>query len=129
MASVCGATLGLMAAGVPISNPVAGISVGLVKEPDRYVLLTDIIGDEDHFGDMDFKVAGTQNGITGIQLDLKIAGINEQIIAETLRQSRKARIEILRAMLSAIPRPRAGNLRLGPAAAARRTSTPRRSAC
>ena len=106
MASVCGATLGLMAAGVPISNPVAGISVGLVKEPDRYVLLTDIIGDEDHFGDMDFKVAGTQNGITGIQLDLKIAGISEQIVRETLVQSREARMEILRAMLSAIPRPR-----------------------
>ncbi|MCE5268653.1 MAG: polyribonucleotide nucleotidyltransferase [Planctomycetaceae bacterium] len=106
MASVCGATLGLMAAGVPISNPVAGISVGLVKEPDRYVLLTDIIGDEDHFGDMDFKVAGTQNGITGIQLDLKIDGISEQIVVETLRQSREARIEILRTMLGAIPRPR-----------------------
>ena len=71
MASVCGATLGLMAAGVPISNPVAGISIGLVKEADRWTLLTDIIGDEDHFGDMDFKVAGTQNGVTGIQLDLK----------------------------------------------------------
>jgi polyribonucleotide nucleotidyltransferase len=107
MASVCGATLGLMAAGVPISNPVAGISVGLVKEPDRYVLLTDIIGDEDHFGDMDFKVAGTQNGITGIQLDLKIAGISEEIIRETLKQSRDARIEILRHMLTAISRPRA----------------------
>ena len=106
MASVCGATLGLMAAGVPITNPVAGISVGLVNEPDRYVLLTDIIGDEDHFGDMDFKVAGTQNGITGIQLDLKIGGISEEIIRETLRQSREARIEILRAMLTAIPRPR-----------------------
>ena len=106
MASVCGATLGLMAAGVPISNPVAGISVGLVKEPDRYVLLTDIIGDEDHFGDMDFKVAGTQNGITGIQLDLKIAGISEEIIRATLKQSREARIEILRVMLGAIPRPR-----------------------
>ena len=106
MASVCGATLGLMAAGVPITNPVAGISVGLVNEPDRYVLLTDIIGDEDHFGDMDFKVAGTQNGITGIQLDLKIGGISEEIIRETLRQSRDARIEILRAMLTAIPRPR-----------------------
>ena len=106
MASVCGATLGLMAAGVPISNPVAGISVGLVKEPDRYVLLTDIIGDEDHFGDMDFKVAGTQNGITGIQLDLKIDGISEEIIRETLKQSREARIEILRIMLTAIPRPR-----------------------
>ena len=86
MASVCGATLGLMAAGVPISNPVAGISVGLVKEPDRYVLLTDIIGDEDHFGDMDFKVAGTQNGITGIQLDLKIDGISEEIVRATLKQ-------------------------------------------
>jgi polyribonucleotide nucleotidyltransferase len=106
MASVCGATLGLMAAGVPISNPVAGISVGLVKEPDRYVLLTDIIGDEDHFGDMDFKVAGTQNGITGIQLDLKIDGISEEIIRATLKQSREARIEILRVMLGAIARPR-----------------------
>ena len=106
MASVCGATLGLMAAGVPISNPVAGISVGLVKEADRYVLLTDIIGDEDHFGDMDFKVAGTQNGITGIQLDLKIAGISEEIIRATLKQSREARIEILRVMLGAIARPR-----------------------
>jgi polyribonucleotide nucleotidyltransferase len=106
MASVCGATLGLMAAGVPISNPVAGISVGLVKEGDRWVLLTDILGEEDHYGDMDFKVAGTQNGITGIQLDLKIAGISEEIIRATLEQSREARIEILRAMLRAIPRPR-----------------------
>ncbi|MEM9657864.1 MAG: polyribonucleotide nucleotidyltransferase, partial [Planctomycetota bacterium] len=108
MASVCGATLGLMAAGVPISNPVAGISTGLVKEEDRWVLLTDIIGDEDHFGDMDFKIAGTQNGITGIQLDLKIDGISEEIIRATLAQSREARIEILRSMLSAIPRPRQG---------------------
>lgn len=108
MASVCGATLGLMAAGVPISNPVAGISVGLVKEPDgRWVLLTDIIGDEDHFGDMDFKISGTQNGITGIQLDLKIDGISEEIIRATLAQSREARIEILRKMLTTISRPRA----------------------
>jgi polyribonucleotide nucleotidyltransferase len=105
-ASVCGATLGLMAAGVPISNPVAGISVGLVKEGDRYVLLTDIIGDEDHYGDMDFKIAGTQNGITGIQLDLKIRGISEEIIRATLAQSRAARIEILRKMLAVINRPR-----------------------
>ena len=107
MASVCGATLGLMAAGVPISNPVAGISVGLVKEQDRWVLLTDIIGDEDHFGDMDFKIAGTQNGVTGIQLDLKIGGISEEIVCATLAQSRTARIEILRKMLMSIPRPRA----------------------
>lgn len=106
MASVCGATLGLMAAGVPISNPVAGISVGLVKEADdKWTLLTDIIGDEDHFGDMDFKIAGTQNGITGIQLDLKIRGINREIISATMAQSREARIHILRHMLSAIPRP------------------------
>ncbi|HEY2882753.1 MAG TPA: polyribonucleotide nucleotidyltransferase [Pirellulales bacterium] len=107
MASVCGATLGLMAAGVKISNPVAGISIGLVKEKsDQWVLLTDIIGDEDHFGDMDFKVAGTQNGITGIQLDLKIAGISQEIIVATLQQAREARIEILRKMLTAIRRPR-----------------------
>ncbi|HEX6962729.1 MAG TPA: polyribonucleotide nucleotidyltransferase [Lacipirellula sp.] len=106
MASVCGATLGLMAAGVPITNPVAGISTGLVKDGEKWCLLTDIIGDEDHYGDMDFKIAGTQNGITGIQLDLKIDGISEEIIRATLAQSREARIEILRNMLSAIPRPR-----------------------
>ena len=107
MASVCGATLGLMAAGVPISNPVAGISIGLVKESTASgFCLTDIIGDEDHFGDMDFKVAGTQNGITGIQLDLKIDGISQEIIEATLAAGREARINILRKMLTAIPRPR-----------------------
>jgi len=107
MASVCGATLGLMSAGVKITNPVAGISVGLVKETDdKWTLLTDIIGDEDHYGDMDFKIAGTQNGITGIQLDLKINGISFDIIKATMAQSREARIQILRSMLTAIPRPR-----------------------
>lgn len=107
MASVCGATLGLMAAGVPISNPVAGISVGLVRESEQnWVLLTDIIGDEDHFGDMDFKIAGTQNGITGIQLDLKVEGISTDIIRATFDQSREARIQILRKMLTVIPRPK-----------------------
>ncbi len=107
MASVCSATLGLMAAGVPITNPVAGISIGLVKESeDRWTLLTDILGDEDHFGDMDFKVAGTQNGITGIQLDLKINGISEEIIRAAVKQAREARIEILRTMLTTISRPR-----------------------
>ncbi|HEY3392386.1 MAG TPA: polyribonucleotide nucleotidyltransferase [Lacipirellulaceae bacterium] len=106
MASVCAATLGLMAAGVPITNPVAGISTGLVKEGNDWTLLTDIIGDEDHYGDMDFKIAGTQNGITGIQLDLKTKGISDEIVRATLKQSREARIEILRSMLSAIPRPR-----------------------
>jgi len=106
MASVCGGTLSLMDAGVPISQPVAGISIGLVKENDRYILLTDIMGDEDHFGDMDFKVAGTGRGITGIQLDLKIPGIDEKIIRETLEQAREARMEILRIMLQTLPRPR-----------------------
>jgi polyribonucleotide nucleotidyltransferase len=108
MASVCGATLALMDAGVKITDPVAGVSIGLVYDSeDRWALLTDIIGDEDHFGDMDFKIAGSQNGITGIQLDLKIAGISEEIIEATMQQSREARIEILRAMLTTIPRPRA----------------------
>jgi polyribonucleotide nucleotidyltransferase len=107
MASVCSATLSLMDAGVPITQPVAGISIGLVKDGDRFELLTDIMGDEDHFGDMDFKVAGTQKGVTGIQLDLKIAGINEEIIRKTLEQARKARIELLKTMLTGIRRPRA----------------------
>ena len=107
MASVCSATLSLMAAGVPITQPVAGVSIGLVKETnDRYTLLTDIMGDEDHFGDMDFKVAGTQRGITGIQLDLKIDGISEKIIRETLEHAKTARLELLRTMLSTIRRPR-----------------------
>ncbi len=107
MASVCSATLALMDAGVPITQPVAGISIGLVREKDGYVLLTDIMGDEDHHGDMDFKVAGTQKGVTGIQLDLKIDGINEEIIRATLEQARKARIELLKTMLTSIRRPRA----------------------
>ena len=107
MASVCSATLALMDAGVPITQPVAGISIGLVKDGDKYTLLTDIMGDEDHFGDMDFKVAGTGKGITGIQLDLKIAGINEPIIRDTLAQAKEARRVLLKTMLTAIGRPRA----------------------
>ncbi len=115
MASVCGATLGLMAAGVPLTNPVAGISIGLVKNNDQqWVLLTDIIGDEDHFGDMDFKVAGTPEGVTGIQLDLKIDGISEDIVRAALKQAREARMEILRKMLTAIPRPRTETSRYAP---------------
>ncbi len=107
MASVCSATLSLMDAGVPLVQPVAGISIGLVKEGDEYVLLTDIMGDEDHFGDMDFKVAGTGRGVTGIQLDLKIEGINEEIIRKTLAQALEARKQLLRTMLTTIRRPRA----------------------
>lgn len=106
MASVCSATLGLMDAGVPIIQPVAGISIGLVDEGSRYTLLTDIMGDEDHFGDMDFKVAGTGRGVTGIQLDLKTEGISEEIIRNTLDQALKARKELLRKMLEVIRRPR-----------------------
>jgi polyribonucleotide nucleotidyltransferase len=106
MASVCGGTLSLMDAGVPITNPVAGISIGLVKEADKFTLLTDIMGDEDHYGDMDFKIAGTGRGITGIQLDLKIDGINEEIIRATMDQAREARREILKSMLSTLRAPR-----------------------
>src|ERR1700676_4446351 len=97
-----------MDAGVPLTAPVAGISIGLVKEHNKFTLLTDIMGDEDHYGDMDFKVAGTGRGITGIQLDLKIDGINEEIIKATLEQAREARREILKSMLTTAlrePRP------------------------
>lgn len=114
MASVCGGTLALMDAGVPISDPVAGISIGLVKEPSGWTLLTDIMGDEDHFGDMDFKVAGTVRGITGIQLDLKIDGINEEIIRATLDQARDARREILKAIVSCLRYPRPETSRHAP---------------
>lgn len=106
MASVCGGTLSLMDAGVPISDPVAGISIGLVKEQDRHILLTDIMGDEDHFGDMDFKVAGTVRGITGIQLDLKIDGISEEIIRGALDQAKEARREILKHIVTTLRFPR-----------------------
>jgi polyribonucleotide nucleotidyltransferase len=114
MASVCGGTLSLMDAGVPITHPVAGISIGLAKDGDRWTLMTDIMGDEDHFGDMDFKVAGTGLGITGIQLDLKIDGIDEAIIKATLEQAREARREILRAMLSSLRAPREEISRFAP---------------
>ncbi|MCA9084017.1 MAG: polyribonucleotide nucleotidyltransferase [Planctomycetaceae bacterium] len=106
MASVCSATLALMDAGVPIQQPVAGISIGIVDEGDKWTLLTDIMGDEDHFGDMDFKVAGTGRGVTGIQLDLKNDGITEEIIRATLEQALKARKQLLREMLTSISRPR-----------------------
>ncbi len=106
MASVCGGTLALMDAGVPISQPVAGISIGSVHDDSRRILLTDIIGEEDHFGDMDFKVAGTGRGITGIQLDLKERFITQETIAQVLERARDARKSILREMLKVIDRPR-----------------------
>ncbi len=90
MATVCGGALALMDAGVPIKSPVAGVAMGLVKEDKKYAILTDIAGAEDHHGDMDFKVAGTREGITALQMDIKITGLNTQILAEALEQARKA---------------------------------------
>ena len=106
MASVCGATLSLMDAGVPIRRPVAGVSIGMVSDGERRLLLTDIMGEEDHFGDMDFKVAGTQRGVTGIQLDLKARSLDQETIKATLVQAAEARREILKQMLSVLPAPR-----------------------
>jgi polyribonucleotide nucleotidyltransferase len=106
MASVCGSTLALMDAGVPIKQPVAGIAMGLIKEGDQYAVLTDIQGMEDHLGDMDFKVAGTRNGITALQMDIKIAGVTEDVLKKALEQARVARMQILDVMLEAIAEPR-----------------------
>lgn len=106
MASVCGASLSLMDAGVPIKAPVAGIAMGLVKEGDKFAVLTDILGDEDHLGDMDFKVAGTDEGITALQMDIKIEGITEQIMEIALEKAKKARFTILEQMNAVISAPR-----------------------
>ena len=106
MGSVCGSTLALMDAGVPIKAPVTGIAMGLIKEGDKYVILTDIQGAEDHLGDMDFKVAGTEKGITALQMDIKIKGITPQIMTEALAQAHEARKFILGKILEAIPAPR-----------------------
>lgn len=106
-ASICGGSLSLMAAGVPIKEHVAGIAMGLVKEGNDYVVLTDIMGLEDHLGDMDFKVAGTSKGITALQMDIKITGIDEEIMKIALAQAKTAREEILTVMNDAIPAPRA----------------------
>lgn len=107
MASVCVASLALMDAGVPLKAPVAGVAMGLVKEGERFAVLTDILGDEDHLGDMDFKVAGTANGVTALQMDIKIAGINESIMETALEQARDARLLILGHMNQVISTPRA----------------------
>jgi polyribonucleotide nucleotidyltransferase len=107
MASVCGSSLALMDAGVPLKAPVAGIAMGLVKEGDRFAVLSDILGDEDHLGDMDFKVAGTSKGITALQMDIKIQGITEEIMEVALNQARDGRLHILGEMAHAISAPRA----------------------
>ncbi len=106
MASVCGSTLALMDTGVPIKSPVAGVAMGLVKEGERYAILTDILGAEDHLGDMDFKVAGTTQGITALQMDIKIKGITSAIMSEALEQAHHARLSILEQMLQVIGQPR-----------------------
>ncbi len=107
MASVCGATLCLMDSGVPIKDPVAGVAMGLIKEGEEHYILSDILGDEDHYGDMDFKAAGTQHGVTAVQLDVKIPGISTDAMRKTLHQAREARMTILKTMLEVLPRPRA----------------------
>ena len=106
MASVCGTSLALMDAGVPIKNPVAGIAMGLVKEGDRFAVLSDILGDEDHLGDMDFKVAGTRDGVTALQMDIKINGITREIMEKALEQAQAGRLHILDKMNSTIEQPR-----------------------
>ncbi len=106
MASICGGILSLMDAGVPLKAPVAGVAMGLVMEGNKYAILSDIAGAEDHYGDMDFKVAGTRDGITALQMDIKISGINSAILAEALEQAKKGRLHILDAMEKTIAEPR-----------------------
>jgi polyribonucleotide nucleotidyltransferase len=106
MATVCGATLALMDAGVPITEPVAGIAMGLVLEGNDYAILTDIAGAEDHYGDMDFKVAGSRNGITGLQMDIKVLNVSTKVMKEALEQARRARLFILDKMIAVIGEPR-----------------------
>ncbi|MDR2551393.1 MAG: polyribonucleotide nucleotidyltransferase [Desulfobulbus sp.] len=106
MATVCGGSLALMDAGVPIQAPVSGVAMGLIKEGDRVVVLTDILGDEDHLGDMDFKVVGTKEGITGLQMDIKIEGVDREIMSQALAQAKKGRVHILEKMREALSSPR-----------------------
>ena len=105
MATVCGSSLALMNAGVPIKKQVAGIAMGLIKEGDKFVVLSDILGDEDHLGDMDFKVAGTKDGITSLQMDIKIDSITKKIMSDALKQAKKGRETILKAMDKEISKP------------------------
>jgi polyribonucleotide nucleotidyltransferase len=106
MASICGASLSLMAAGVPIKAPVAGIAMGLIQDEKRTVILSDILGDEDHLGDMDFKVAGTSKGITAMQMDIKITGLTKELLGKALEQARGGRLHILEKMENTIAQPR-----------------------
>jgi polyribonucleotide nucleotidyltransferase len=107
MASVCGGSLALMDSGVPIKAHVAGIAMGLIKEGNRFAVLSDILGDEDHLGDMDFKVAGTDKGVTALQMDIKITGVSVEIMREALQQAREARLIVLGKMREVLEKPRA----------------------
>jgi len=106
MATICGGVLSLMDAGVPLKRPVAGIAMGLIKEDDNIVVLSDILGDEDHLGDMDFKVAGSDQGITGLQMDIKIEGVSKEIMQTALEQAKAGRLHILEKMEDALSSPR-----------------------
>ena len=114
MATVCGTSLALMDAGVPLDRPVAGIAMGLIKDGDRFAVLSDIIGDEDHLGDMDFKVAGTDLGITSLQMDIKITSITAEIMRVALDQAREGRLHILDEMAKALPSARGSVNQLAP---------------
>ena len=102
MATVCGSSMSLMHAGVPLEKPIAGIAMGLIKEGNEFSILSDILGDEDHLGDMDFKVAGTEDGITSLQMDIKITGITFEIMEKALKQAKDGRLKILKEMSKAI---------------------------
>jgi len=108
MATVCAGSLALMDAGVPFPKHVSGVAMGLITRADgKYAILTDILGDEDHLGDMDFKVTGTRDGICGVQMDIKVDGLSMEVMREALSQARKGRLHILDAMYECIPEPRA----------------------
>lgn len=114
MAAVCGGCLSLMDAGVPISAPVAGVAMGLIKEGEKFIVLTDILGDEDALGDMDFKIAGTADGVTAVQMDIKIAGLTTEIMRTAMRQAREARLHVLGEMAKALAAPRGELSRFAP---------------
>lgn len=123
MATVCGSSLSLMDAGVPISSPVGGIAMGLIKEGDDFVILSDILGDEDHLGDMDFKVAGTEKGITALQMDIKIKGITKEILTQALEQAKGARLHVISEMNKIISQPREKISRYAPMIVTMQVST------
>ena len=114
MATVCGGTLALMDAGVPIKAPVAGVAMGLVSEGGQFAILTDIAGQEDHYGDMDFKVAGSREGITALQMDIKIKGLRRDILEKALQQARDGRLHVLEKMAAALEAPRPNISRFAP---------------